>query len=321
MGRAAILALLVIAAAGKEIAVGQSIQCIPANVCNQPVEFLPTATAYVNAIDGTLGPTVPTSPTQLRVHEQGGAGAYEVELSRTPWSPSANLVLEARVTLTGKGVVPQIIDWTPVAEVPATLLQSSSRRTDLSIEYRLLIRGDEVPGTYSTSLTYALASSDASPIRSPGASGKDAVTTEVTVTIPSYVLLQLDGMATGQDAVLDFDYSGSNISAFIGALQSGIPLAVTHATFDRLQLRTNSPSGYRVDVTVSLDTGPTGSSLSSTDLLLFGRAASGTVLTGTGPTAGPITLVRPADFGLSVDGGVLQGTYSYTVMYSASAGP
>lgn len=303
--------LLLFAALASSVVLAQGVRCVPRSVCAAPIEFAPTPAQYVAAFGAALGPSAPTDPVTLHVQREG-QGHYAVEVSRSPWGPSSSMRLEARVTLSGPHAPPRVLDWMPVGRAPSVLVQGQGTRTDVAIEYRLWVTGTEAPGSYTTTLTYAL--------QAQGAHGHErsrTVTNTVRVTIPAYVLLRLDGVPVGRRASVSFDYAGANAAAYVKAIEAGASLPLTSATFDRLQVLTNNPAGYRVRVSVTRDAGPAGSSLGVDDVLLFGRPADGATLTG--PSSA--TIVVPSDFSLRAPGSAMAGAYTFTVTYRASASP
>ncbi len=296
-------------------AAAQTIHCVPPKDCSNGVQFLPTQAAYAAAVGGTLSPTSPTAPIAFKVlHDK--KNAYSLEVSRSPWSPPTPMTLEARITLSGPQMTPIVLDWAPVSTIPATLFTHDVNKTDVSVEYRLRIDGSEPPGTYTTTVTFR--AWDANGPENHGNKERDFVTTAITVTIPAYVSLFLDGVPAGQTASVDFDYTLSNFATYLRAVRAGTLLPLTSATFDRLAVATNNPTGYRVDVTVIENSGPAGSSLGVPDIRLFGGPqADGYIFSSSSATNGYVTLLVPSDFGLQVDGSEAAGAYDFTATYVA----
>ena len=300
-------------------AVAQTVHCVPPKDCSNGVQFLPTQAEYAAAVGGALSPTSPTSPIAFHVL-QDKQNAYSLEVSRSPWSPPTPMTLEARITLSGPQMTPIVLDWAPVSTIPVALFTHDVNKTDVSVEYRLRIDGSEPPGTYTTTVTFHAWDANGPP--SHGNKVRDSVTTTITVTIPAYVSLLLDGVPAGQTASVDFDYTLSNFVTYLQAVRTGALLPMTSATFSRLEIATNNPTGYRVNVTVVENSGPTGSSLGVPDIRIFGGPqADGYVFSSTSGTAGYVTLLVPTDFGLHVDGGEAAGAYSFTATYVAKPNP
>ncbi len=174
----------------------QTIHCVPPKDCSNGVQFLPTQAEYAAAVGGALSPTSPTSPIAFQVL-QDKKNAYSLEVSRSPWSPPTPMTLEARITLSGPHIEPIVLDWAPISTIPVTLFTHDVNKTDVSVEYRLRIDGSEPPGTYTTTVTFHAWDANGPP--SHGNKVRDSVTTTITVTIPSYVSLLLDGCAGGAD--------------------------------------------------------------------------------------------------------------------------
>ena len=300
-------------------AAAQTIHCVPPKDCSNGVQFLPTQAEYAAAVGSALGPTSPTTPIAFQVLEDK-KNAYSLEVSRSPWSQATPMTLEARITLSGPHLGTTVLDWAPISTVPSTLFTNDVNKTDVSVEYRLRIDGSEPPGTFTTTVTYHAWDANGPPDH--GNKVRDTVTTTITVTIPSYISLLLDGLPVGQTASVDFDYTLSNFVAYFQAIQTGNLLPMTSANFSHLAVATNNPTGYRVDVTVVENSGPTNSSLGVPDIRVFGGPqADGYVFSSTRATNGYVTLLTPSDFGLHVDGGEAAGTYSFTATYTAQPNP
>lgn len=300
-------------------AAGQTIHCVPPKDCSNGVQFLPTQAEYAAAVGSTLSSTSPTAPIAFQVL-QDKSNAYSLEVSRSPWSPGTAMTLEARITLSGPKSPTTVLDWSPVSTIPATVFTHDVNKTDVAVEYRLRIDGSETPGTYTTTVTFH--AWDANGPKNQGKKERDTVTTTVTVTIPAYLSLLLDGVPVGQTASVDFDYTLSNFAAYLQAVRTGALLPMTSATFGRLAIATNNPTGYQVTVSIVETAGPTASTLDATDIRLFGGVqADGYVFSSSTATDGYVTLLVPSDFGLHVDGGEAAGAYSFTATYVAQTNP
>lgn len=296
-------------------ALAQKIQCTPRKDCTTAVTFAPTEARYAAAIGGSLLPTSPTTPVTLQVHQESGV-PFRLEMSRTLWTPPSLIELEARFTYSGPHTPPRSTDWQHVTSAPQVVLASTEKKVDIGIEYRILVTGNEAPGRFAADVSLLVEDGSAGHGRQ-----KDLVTNTIDVTIPAFVLLRLDGVSVGRTADVTFDYQTGSLPAYVHAIDAGLPLSFTSASFDTLQVATNNPDGYRVDVAVTQELAPPGSSLGSQDILLFGSQATGQTLANHGPTHGFVTLLRPADFGIHVDGGETPGMYRFSVSYAASPNP
>lgn len=314
--RSAVLVALIGLAGG---AAAQTIHCVPPKDCSNGVQFFPTQAEYAAAVGGALSPTSPTTPITFQVLEDQ-TNAYSLEVSRSPWSQATSLTLEARTTLSGPQLGTTVSGWEPISTVPNTLFTNDVNKTDVSVEYRVPIDGTEPPGAYTTTVTFHTWDVNGSP--NHGNKVRDTVTTTVTVTIPSYISLLLDGVPVGQTASVDFDYTLSNFVAYLRAVQTGSLLPMTSASFSRLAVATNNPTGYHIDVSIVENSGPTNSSLGVADIRLFnGPQANGYVFRSSQATNGYVTLLTPSDFGLYVDGGGAAGSYGFTATYTAKPNP
>lgn len=314
--RALFLAVLVGLAVG---ATAQTIHCVPRKDCSNGVQFLPTQAEYVAAVGGTLRPTSPSTPIDFQVQPEI-KNAYDLEVSRSPWSQATTMVLEARYTFSGPHLGTTVRDWASTSTVPNNLLTDDVNKTDVSVEYRVRIDGTEAPGIYTTTVSYQTTGANGPP--NHGIKVRDTVMATISVTIPSYVSLLLNGVPVGQTASVEFNYALSNLADYVKAIQSGVPLSMTTSNFKSLAVATNDPHGYRVDVTVVEMSGPPNSSLNVSDILLFGaKTANGHIFSSAKATDGYVTLLIPSDFGVHVDGGEAAGTYNFTVTYVAQPNP
>ncbi len=313
------VSLVAIALGLASVVVAQTIHCVPPKDCSNGVQFLPTQAEYAAAVGGTLSSTSPTTPIAFQVL-QDKSNAYSLEVSRSPWSSSMGMTLEARITLSGPKTSTTVLDWAPVSTVPATLFTHDVNKTDVAVEYRIGIDGRELPGTYTTTVTFR--AWDANGPKHQGKKVRDTISTAITVTIPAYLSLLLDGVPVGQTASVDFEYTPSNLVAYLQAVQTGALLPMTKASFSRLAISTNNPTGYRVKVSIVEAAGPAASTLDASDIRLFGGVqANGYVFSSSSATDGYVTLLAPSDFGLHVDGGEAAGAYTFTATYVAQPNP
>lgn len=291
--------------------VAQKIDCRPKKLCEQPVLFMPTESDYVDAIGGFLRPSVPDGAMDVEL-KRDKQYAFDVDMAAAPWIGPGPLGLEVRVTVSGKDEPTQVIGWTPLDQVPLTILHSDTKKSSLAIEYRLRVTGAEPPGRYATTVTTHVWDEDAKHDK------KDTVTNEISVAVPTYLLVRVRGVATATGSVF-FDLS-SDLSGYLRAVSSGSMVAPTGATFDAVEVATNNPGGYVVTVSVAPTSSPApGVDVSS--LRLFGAPADGQTLLSDRPTLGYEVIVRPSDFGLRLDGGGVVGETMFNVTYQARPRP
>lgn len=298
------------------MAFAQTVQCVPKKDCNGPLQFAPSQAQLVAALGSTLQPTAPSMPIQLKVHAGKGAGVA-AEVSRSPWIPAAPIVVEAQITVSGPQVATRTLDWMPLSETPRTLVVGDSQLTNLAFDYRLRVNGSVAPGSYTATVRYHVW--DGSQLAN-GESGT-TITSLVTVIVPAFVVLRVDGGVAGQVATVRFDYGGGNAAAYVAAIGAKRPLAFTSANFQHIDVATNDPLGYRVQVSVSESTATQAQHPGVGDVLIRGEPAQGTVLTSAHSTDGFQALLTPGDFGVHVDGSETPGSYVFRVTFQAFANP
>lgn len=294
-------------------AVAQKVECSPKKTCDDPIAFMPSEAAYVDAIGGELAADVPPMPVHLKLKRDKKL-AYTAEVSLAPWTGPGSLTLEVRVTVSAKDEPDVVYDWQPVDQVPTVLFSDDEKKSDLYFEYRLRIDGSEVPGRYATTFTtYVWDDRDKK-------NKKDTVEQTVTVDVPGYRLLRVvKAGVPAVDAELVFDVA-SDLVGYMAAIASGNPLSPTSATFDAVEVATNDPRGYRVEIAVLDPSGGT-QGVRTSALQLSGATADGQTIDGTSATQGYTTIVVPSDFSLQVDGTEGAGTSRFAVRYTLKQRP
>ena len=274
-----------------------------------PVSFTVTPAAYAAALAcagcNFLHPD-PGMPVVLEVEGRSANHPYTLEVFHSGFSLVSPLHLEARhtVRLRGTSGILFTIPWLPITEVPRQLFTQSQVTGDVlvTVEYRLRVTGNEPAGTFTAGVTHRIRQNDS------------VATHDVRVVLPSFLTLRLVGqLAPGLSHTVSFDYSQAT-SAYLHAVSSGTPLAVTSSSFERIEISTNHPTGFTVTVIVS-------ETPLRDRLRLLGAPAHGRRLSSSGPTNGFVTLFTAGDFGLVVDGGETPGLYTFTVTYEAGRNP
>lgn len=255
-----------------------------------------------------MTPSSVSSNVKVRVLRQGNR-AYSLSARHSGWVPGGEVGLEARYTAKGnKSGTYAVTDWLPLSSVSETLFSGSDPRTDVEIEYRLRVMGDERAGTYETNVTYSV--------------GSSSVSHRVRVVVPSATVLRVRGQG-GAGAALGvfFTYDGTDALSYVRAVERGTPLPVTESSLGRVEVFTNNPKGYTVTVSAEQLDGPTDNSLTENDITLFGEPAETHVFRSTDATDGFETLTTPEDLGLVVNGDEVPGSYVFTLRYEAAANP
>jgi len=305
MKRCALLLLALLAVSSASARYGQ-VNFISSGL----VSFNVTAEAYANALAcagcNYLYPD-PGLPIVLRVRPQSPDHHYTLETLHSGFGSANPLNLEARYTVIDidDNSVLFTIDWRPVSQIPAVLFTEPQVEDEttvrVEVEYRLRITGAELAGNYLASVSYRIRENNR------------AVAHNVQVILPSFLTLRLVGQLAPGPHTVSFDYSQAT-AAYLHAVSSGIPLAVTGSNLERLEISTNHPTGFTVTVIVS-------ETPLRDRLWLLGTAAHGQRFSSSGPTNGFVTLFTASDFGLVVDGGETPGLHIFTVTYEAVRNP
>lgn len=294
---------------------GQELRCLPASVCNRPVEFLPTAGELAG---GALLTPLETAP-QMRLQRRNDGSSHVLtgELEPSGWSDG--LELEAQYTVSNdRGKDATVLPWRRVAAGPREIVGRDDQRTRIAVAYRLRVVGPVAAGSYRTTVRYA-SQNALDPSAAP-----EVATHEVVAELPGFLLLRVEDAAgaavEGATVTAEFHYDGTRALDYVRAVTSDRPLPPTGGDLGRVAVATNAPEGYVVFVSVALVEGPTGAGLGAGDLLLQGARADGMTFTG-GPTDGFETLLEPDRLALRVTGDELPGTYRLVVTYEARPAP
>ncbi len=268
------------------------------------VTFAPTSEVYLTALGGTLEPESSSPDVRMRVDK---SRRFTLSVEPTP-RPSGAPELQARYTFTTKRDGTTVTPWLPLNAPFQSTFSNIDRRMDVSVAYRVRLTGQEVAGSYTVALTYR--------------ANDSSVRHEVRVVIPTATALRLDtSLVTAQNALLDFDYGGANLKAYLRAVEARSPLSATADNFRALEVFSNHPRGYTVTVEVAQqDISPGGDTLADR-LYLAGQPARGRRFVSTSPTYGFEPLISPDDFALRVDGLEDPGRYTFRLTYDARANP
>jgi hypothetical protein len=281
------------------------------------VLFLPTDQEYAAAQGGGYLYAHASSPRiKLKVLRQALANApYSVKVARTAWVPAADLVLEARYTISGNQSGTTIVDWFPIGTTPSTILTMTDPRIDVNvdIDYRIKIVGSDPPRPYTITVTYT-------GVNKNGVTDS-SVSHDIRFDAPLTVSLRINNVVMpSTQATLYFDYSVDSMR-YVQAIINNTPLSFTSSDFQKIEVFTNNPRGYRVVVSATLSSGPTSGSFNISKLRLKGTALNGKIFSNAVALEDYITLAIPQDFTAIVDGNESQGDYVFLVTYTATMNP
>jgi hypothetical protein len=281
------------------------------------VLFRPTANQYAAAQGGGYLYADPASPRiKLKILRQALSNApYSLKVSRTNWNPAADLVLEARYTITGNQSGTTIIDWFPISNTPTTLLTMTDPKVDVDvdIDYRIKIVGSDPPRPYLITVTYT-------GVNKHGVTDS-AVSHDIRFDAPLSVSLRIDKtVAQTVLATIYFDYSIDPMK-YVNAIVNGTPLTVTSSQVNKVEVFTNNPKGYTVTLSIVLLSGPTTGSFGINKLRLQGTLINGKTFRNSSALENYQTLVLPQDFTAIVDGNETSGDYIFQITYTAVMNP
>jgi len=251
----------------------------------------------------------------FEVLRQNPNRVYTIDALHAGWDPSSALQLEARYTVTNRNGTTVLFEtvWLALGEAPTLVFTQAAvqreNRVRVTVEYRLALTGDEAAGDIATRITHR--------VRENG----DAVSHDVRASLPTTLVLRLVGTtASATSFTVAFDY-GSDVGAYLAAVTSGAPLAVTATDLARAEISTNHPSGYTVTLLVEEVLVPDGGTDVRGRVLLLGAPADGRTFSSTGPTAGFVPLFDGGDYALAIRGDEPPGSYLLTVRLEATRNP
>ncbi len=257
----------------------------------------------------------PGPPIVFEVQRQNPNRVYTIDAFHAGWDPVSTLQLEARYTVTNQNGTTEFLvtPWLTLGEAPTLVFTQADvqgeNRVRVTVEYRLALTGDEAAGEFATRMTHR--------IRENGST----VSHDVRASLPTTLTLRLVGTTASTTAFeVAFGY-GADVAAYLAAVTSAAPLAVTATDLTRAEISTNHPSGYTVRVVVEEVLIPEGGADVRGRVLLLGAPADGRTFTSTGPTAGFVPLFDGGDYALALSGDEPPGTYLLTVRLEATRNP
>ena len=251
----------------------------------------------------------------FEVRRQNPNRVYTIDALHAGWDPSSALQLEARYTVTNRNGTTVFLEtpWLALGEAPTLVFTQAAvqreNRVRVTVAYRLALTGDEAAGAVATRMTHR--------VRENGS----AFSHDVRSALPTTLVLRLVGTtASATSFTVAFDY-GDDVGAYLAAVTSGAPLAVTATDLARAEISTNHPSGYSVTLVVEEVLVPYDGSDVRGRVLLLGTPADGRTFSSTGPTAGFVPLFGGDDYALVVRGDEPPGSYLLTVRLEATRNP
>ncbi len=309
-------ALTVLLALGIGVATAQDGRIV--GVSSAPVSFTVTD-EDVQAASACPGCTYvvpdPGPATVFDVLRQNPNRRYTIDALHAGWMPGGAPRIEARYTVANRSGarVFLITPWLPIGETPTLVFSQAAvgreARVRVTVAYRLVLVGDEPAGEFTTRMTHR--------VRENGR----AVSHDLRASVPTFLTLRLIGTtAPATSFTIAFDYGG-DVGAYLNAITTGVPLAVTASDLLRAEVSTNHPRGYTVTLMIEEVFAPVSGAGLAGRVLLQGTRADGRTFSSAGPTAGPVVLFVGADYALQVTGDDPPGAYSFAVRLVAVRNP
>ncbi|MCA9837721.1 MAG: hypothetical protein KC422_12460 [Trueperaceae bacterium] len=250
-----------------------------------------------------LEPSLSSSTISVRVQRQGSSRYTLTVRQASSWTAFR---LKARYTIRPRQASLYTTDWLELSAFPQTIYSGDSPVTDVSVDYRLVLSGEEWAGDFGNQVVYSIDSSSISHM--------------VQLSAPPVALVKVAGKSDSSLSLV-FDYEGLNAIDYTTAVETGRILPFTDRTLDAVYVYTNNPAGATFRLELFVLEQAKNSEASLPQLLLFDEALTNREFRITQPTPEFQLLVSPEDFGLKVDGSELPGTYRYALRYMAIMQP
>jgi hypothetical protein len=267
------------------------------------VAFTPSQKDYIEALlcqgCNSLEPFVVQGLELVGTEAQG----LNLQVRRNPYLPNGQIILEARYDVfDSQDNFLESTDWLEIGLQPQILFLSKASDLQVSINYRLVITGQELAGIYQTSLIYTL--------------GAATLQQDISIQIPSVTLLKIAQKVVSGTTTISFNYQGPEAVDYVRAIQNSTPLPLTGSNLEAIEVFSNHPRGYTVTLKLYALRSP-----GTLDLRLFNKPIDGQSLQGSFPTRGFQPLISEENFSLMVDGSEEPGDYQFTLEYNVQSNP
>lgn len=250
----------------------------------------------------SIMPTENSFKQSLRIQRQA---AKSYSLAVRYLTQAEGLLLEARFTIDPKGNNPRVqTDWLELSGLSQDLLSSSEAVTDIAIEYRLRLTGQELAGRQTATVLYTVANA--------------SVEHQIDVLLPAVAVVKVESKQSGANPSLNFNYQGLNTLDYLRAVQTGQALAATESGLGKVAFYTNHPKG--ASVTLELFEVKAPEALAD-KLFLSEQPLARYRFRLDRPSFGFETLALPADFALRLTGLEQPGRYQYVLRYKTELNP
>lgn len=270
---------------------------------NSAIAFTPSQQDYTEALlcqeCNSLEPFVMQGLELLATQPQG----FSLQVRRSAFLPNSQILLEARYTVfDSQDNFLEATDWLEISEQPQVLFSGERSDVRVTIDYRLMITGEEFAGTYQVALTYSL--------------GTATLRHDLSIRIPSVTLLRIGQKVASGSTSISFNYQGPDAVDYVKAIQNNTPLSLTGSNLEAIEIFSNHPRGYTLSLRLFAIRSP-----SPLDLRLFNKPIDGQILQSRLPTLGFQPLITEDNFSLLVNGSEEPGEYQFTLEYTAKSNP
>lgn len=250
-----------------------------------------------------LNSAASSSSIALRVQRQGSKAYVLTVRQASTWTAFR---IEARYTISPRQANSYTTDWLELGAFAQTVYSGNSPVTDISVEYRLWLTGEELAGVLANQIIYSVDSSSINHL--------------VQVASSAVALVKIKGQSSSSLS-LKFDYGGLNAASYMSSLETGKLLEFTESTLDAVYVYTNNPKGATIKLELFVQEKPENADPVFPQILLFGEPLMTREFKITQPTADFELLLSPQDFSLKVNGSEMPGTYLYVLRYLATVQP
>lgn len=276
------------------------------------VTFAPSADALSSAVacqpPDCLAPSAAEAATTLRILRQNPRNRSDLVIDTGRWRSAAGgdveIDLFVRLEIDGNRSGVRTTEWFPAGPVAVEVALPDDPRVDVRIDLQLRPRAALVAGGARTSVRYRF--------------GETFTEHQLLLAVPDVTIVRAVGEPLGTGASVAFDYA-PDLFSYLDALERSVPLSVTDASLDAVEVYSTSPGGWEVRAerlpSTGQDAGPTGV------LRLAGVPVDDFRVRGSGPTEGFETLLGPEDYTLDVTGAEPAGRVLFVLRFTARSLP
>lgn len=255
-----------------------------------------------------LVPSSTEAASTLRILRQNPRNRSDLVIDAGRWRSAAGGEVEidlfVRLEIDGNRSDARTTEWLPASSVAVEVALPDDPRVDVRIAFQLRPRAAMEAGTARTSVRYRF--------------GDAFVEQQLLLAVPDVTLVRVIGEPLGTGASVAFDYA-PDLFSYLDALERSVPLPVTNASLDTVEVYSTSPSGWEARAERVPSTGE--DAWLDGVLRLAGVAVDSFRVRGQGPTEGFETLLGPGDYTIDVTGAELAGRTFFMLRFTARSLP